>query len=951
MTNLKIEFLYPWLLLLLIPAFAMALFLHLRVSKRYRRTRNRICSLVLYFIVMSMSVLTLAGIHFTYDLPNMETEVILLVDETYSGNTAEQKKKEFIENAIRDAKGVCQVGIVSFGYGEPVYAVPLSTDTDGMYLDYVNAEKPDTTATDIAEALMYTKDLFKNKEVAKVILLSDGLETDGRAAVAVKELMAEGIEVNCVYFPGEKPTQEIQLTGMIVPDFNVSVGTEFTLTATVLSSYEGPVNLELRDNGVSVAVESYKLSAGESAQELHMPHQFATPGLHSLSFSITPTNESADSCEENNVFYSFVYVQTFTEILMVEKYEGESTAFAELLRVENPQFNVSVANVADTTSNNSVQGNRVAMPKTLDELRQYDQVVMVNIANADMPDGFVDILYSYVNDIGGGLLTVGGNRLDENGNPVYDEYNYNQPVPNAYNRVDMKGTMYQEMLPVQAIDYTPPVATMIVIDRSGSMDMTSGSSSQTKLSLAKSGAKSCLDALTDRDYCGIMTLEEKYTEDAPVLPMTQKAKLQLAIDNIETGGGTVFEDALRGAAKALQAVPNVERRHVILVTDGLPSDDYVDYVKPIEQYAADPQKKVTFSFVIIGEDITSSGKQDLREAARVGGGRFHDIWNVAELPRVMREDLNVPEIKAVEYGEFAPQVGVRNSVLSGLTEEQLSPSQMPKLTGFYGTKLKLGADQILKGEFVPIYAQWRYGKGMVGSIMTDLQGVWSSDFMTHATGRQILLNIVNALFPTEDIRPQEIDVDLHEQNYKTEMSVYTKIGKDETIELEILSPNASGALTESQIILPSEEFGFTRIPFEIMEAGTHQLIIRKKSISTGEVISSTMVYKSFSYSEEYNMFYDATVGENLLKSLALSGGGEMIEDSYEIFSKIEKKVSKSYDPRILFMILSLVLFLTDIAVRKFKFKWIHELVREAKAKKEMQGQIIKTINDKKTLVD
>ena len=138
--------------------------------------------------------------------------------------------------------------------------------------------------------------------------------------------------------------------------------------------------------------------------------------------------------------------------------------------------------------------------------------------------------------------------------------------------------------------------------------------------------------------------------------------------------------------------------------------------------------------------------------------------------------------------------------------------------------------------------------------------------------------------------------------------------------------------------------GFTRITFEIMQPGTHQLIIRKKSPNSEQPIATTTIYKSFSYSQEYNMFYDPTTGETLLESLALSGGGDMIEDSHEIFSQIAKTISKSYDPRILFMIITLVLFLTDIAVRKFKFKWIHELVREAKAKKEMKEQIVQVIN-------
>ena len=35
------------------------------------------------------------------------------------------------------------------------------------------------------------------------------------------------------------------------------------------------------------------------------------------------------------------------------------------------------------------------------------------------------------------------------------------------------------------------------------------------------------------------------------------------------------------------------------------------------------------------------------------------------------------------------------------------------------------------------------------------------------------------------------------------------------------------------------------------------------------------------------------------------------------------------------MIVLLVLFLMDIAVRKFKWKWPHELIRDRKAKKAM----------------
>ena len=216
--------------------------------------------------------------------------------------------------------------------------------------------------------------------------------------------------------------------------------------------------------------------------------------------------------------------------------------------------------------------------------------------------------------------------------------------------------------------------------------------------------------------------------------------------------------------------------------------------------------------------------------------------------------------------------------------------------------------------------------------MCDLNGYWSADFMANATGRRIIMNIVNGLFPTKNIRPQTIDLELHEQNYDNQMSVYTDLEKGETIELEIASPDSKGALTEKRIVTPSEDTGYSRINFSITQPGVHKLTVRKKN-AAGEVIAETSIYKTFSYSQEYNMFYDQEIGENLLESLAISGDGKMIEEAEEIYAEIARTLKRTYDPRIPFMIIALTLFLADIAVRKFKFKWPHEIIRDAKAKK------------------
>ncbi|MBE5753681.1 MAG: VWA domain-containing protein, partial [Clostridiales bacterium] len=272
MTNFKINFSQPWLLLLLIPAFALTFFLYFRISKRYRRTRNRIVSMVLHLIVITLSTFVLSGIHFTYEIPNLQTEVILLVDSSYSGDKTEDKKEQFIQSAINDSKGVCKIGIVTFGYGEPVYAVPLTTDTNSVYEQYMDADKPDCSATDITTALNYTKELFTNKEAAKIVLISDGLETDNRAVTAIKAIAAEGVEVNTVYFEAQKPESEIQLIGMTTPDYNVNVGDKFKVSVTVQSSYEGNVELALYDNGAPCASNLVDLKEG--TQDFEVEHTY-----------------------------------------------------------------------------------------------------------------------------------------------------------------------------------------------------------------------------------------------------------------------------------------------------------------------------------------------------------------------------------------------------------------------------------------------------------------------------------------------------------------------------------------------------------------------------------------------------------------------------------------------------------------------------------------------------
>ena len=110
----------------------------------------------------------------------------------------------------------------------------------------------------------------------------------------------------------------------------------------------------------------------------------------------------------------------------------------------------------------------------------------------------------------------------------------------------------------------------------------------------------------------------------------------------------------------------------------------------------------------------------------------------------------MPELKEVDDEPFNPTVAnllspLLSGVETGTAEEGTQNKLTVQLGGFFGVKLRTGADMVLSGDYsVPLYVQWKYLKndnskgGMVGSFMCDLNGgEWSGQFIQDANGQDI----------------------------------------------------------------------------------------------------------------------------------------------------------------------------------------------------------------------
>lgn len=932
MQNFSIHFTYPWLLLLLIPAAALTVFLYLRLNKKFRRTRNRIISIVLHSIVMVLCVLTLSGITFNYQIGNAENELILLVDVSDTTEETRQSKEEFIREVLREgAYDSCRVGIVTFGFTQK-NAVPFTYDAGNAFDAYLSAELPeDVSATDIAAALQYARGLFEHPETGKIVLISDGKETDEQALSVIRSIASQGVLVDTVYFPGDYSDELVQITAIGLPDYNVKAGETAPIDVVVESrdTISG-VTIELFDNGEPAGsgeedsgAKIVDISSG--TQSVRFEHVFRKQGLHELYARIQYTNETL---QQNNEYYAYRWLQIHNKVLILEQAD-QSGQLIEVMKEDEVGYEITRGNLA--TGEN--------VPSSEEDLRQFDQVILNNISSHDLEkDGLDALLYEYVYTYGGGLFTTGG--MEEDGATAH-----------AYNRSDMNNTLYQQMLPIQAINYTPPVGVFIVIDISGSM-LSAGASGRSNLEWAKQGAIECLNALTERDYIGIMTMDTEYGMVLDLTPRTQDGLIREKILGIGEGQSTVYSTAIDRSAQRLAQLQNVDKRHIILVTDGMPADsDVPKYLKNTED--AYKNHGITLSVVGIGIAEGSTAYTRMTELVTTGHGRLHTVSNGSQLLSEMRDELNAPEIEETKYGDFNPTIAnTLSPLLNGVehgSDLDNRHSMLAQLSGFFGTKARSRADVILVGEYdVPIYAQWKFGEGMVGSFMCDVYSDWSAEFMTNENGKRFLRNVIANLMPLEDIRPTEVRLDLKEENYINRLSVYSSLEEGQYIDGKIVIQTDDGEVSYS-LNSPSEVQGgdiyvtlalgsdnnYSRAAFVIKRGGLYTITVNKCA-ANGDVLETVSIYKAFAYSEEYDFSVEQDPApEELMEELASRGNGEAISPSepWEIFSTFVTTLDRVFDPRWLFMIIAMILFLADIAVRKFKFKWPHELIREYKEKK------------------
>ena len=347
-----IEFTHPLFLWLAVGVLPVLIWGLNRSLAGMTRLQKKVCAAV-RFLLLSLLILALAG--FTVRWRSEELAVVYVLDQSASLSAeAKNQAKTFIEKSLAHQHSGDTAAVVGFAKKaelllpptENLRSLPASgSDSQGgrlpgksvppidspptqPLLRSVPLEKKPDSATDIGGALKFSSALFPQEKAQRIVLLSDGNDTESRAGQVAQELAQRGIEVFTV--PLCNPHQPEVLVERVEAPRRLKAGEPFDLKARIESNTATTVTLRLYENKFLLTQRELALKPGSN--ELTLPNlrpadrQFLTYDLE-----IVPPPE-ADTVVENNRAETTASLRGQPHVLLIDSDETKLRPMAEALR-------------------------------------------------------------------------------------------------------------------------------------------------------------------------------------------------------------------------------------------------------------------------------------------------------------------------------------------------------------------------------------------------------------------------------------------------------------------------------------------------------------------------------------------------------------------------------------------------------------------------------------------
>lgn len=727
--------------------------------------------------------------------------------------------------------------------------------------------------TNIARALERSLSLFPEEAEKRLLLITDGNETNGMARQHIALARQMGVKIFPVIPPsGQHP--EVSLEKFIVPPL-VREGSAFALRLVVRNGNEKPVrgSAVVMANDQTLTRQEVNLDPGLSV--LEVPAQILQRGNYLLRATV---NATPDTIEGNNRQNASLAVAGKIRSLVIT--DNQKTHLVRALQMKEVE-----------TEFRRPEG----IPTQLSELLDYNCLVFDDINRSGISAQQMAVVESYVRDFGGGFLMAGGLR--------------------TFGDLGYKGTAVERTLPVTFQEQRPrkkkrtPIALFVLIDRSNSMGYNSkvrGLHDGQKMQYAKKAALELLGQLQDTDYAGVVAFDSEPYLLAPLgLLAENRRELVDKITRLQYGGGTDFYGGLETAADQLGRSRGTIR-HIILLTDGDSNRSPFDHYPLVTMIA---QRQISITTIRIGLDTVNL--QLLSYMSEKTGGRFYHVEDVEMLPQLLIKDtkqaMREKDDDDDKPKEIVPHVGERGMILQGLND-------FPSLDEYMLTKPKNGADVQLYTDIHkdrdPLLATWQYGLGKVVVVTFDPSGRGSSDWIRWDGYGKFWSQAVR--WAIRDETPWDYRLSVQQRGDRTVLQAESYDNDEEGI-LQARLPR--GAQADELTLMPVAPRVY-EAALPVKRQGSFPVtIVRRKG---GRVVNqkNEIVMVSQAPGESLDEYRQQHPNRDLLRELAEDTGGRIEPDPNELVAQKREGQKKLIHPLGGYLIMaSLFLLLGDIAIR------------------------------------
>ncbi len=815
---------------------------------KFRRGRD-VASLLLRLAILCLIIFALAGVQIVRGADRLA--VVFLVDVSDSvGQQAREAQVAYIRESLQSMRPDDQAAVVVFG-GSALVERPMSSVRELAPL----RSTPAQGNTDLEEAIGLGMALFPSGAAQRMVILSDGQPTVGDWEVVARRAAATGVEISYVEYPHEA-VAEVELTDVRVPA-SVGAGQSFDLSLTITAETPTPATITVFASGAIIHREEIDLRAGANHRALTL--QAGEAGFRDFRVQVDPLGN--DAFFQNNGLSTFSRVVGPPRILLVSSTDEEAQYLFQALEEQGLEVDLARPD---------------GLPSGVAALADYTSVILANVPATRLSNARMGALQTYVRDLGGGLIVVGG--------------------PDAYGPGGYFQTPLEETLPVEMQirdqQRLPQLTLVYVIDRSGSMSIT-GESGVENLELAKEAIIRSIDFLQPTDRAGIVSFDTQGYWIAEPQPIFDRIGLQTLVATLRAGGGTDILAGFQLAGEAMQQEPS-QRKHIILLTDGGSNANNLVELSG----ALNSEFGVTTSVIAIG----SGAAGFLDDMAQAGGGNYHVASSIETIPAIFTQETVLATRSYIIENPFVPVLSALSPIMDGITAA-------PALLGYVATSPKTTAQIILRTDDAfndPILAAWQYGLGRSVAFTSDATARWSSNWVSWGDFARFWSQAVRWTITEGTSSTIETQVVMEGERARLVVDARDENGgflNGLSLTSSLVSPDRSASRLTLQQVAP----GRYEAVFDPSEEGAYFL-----GVADGSGLIDGVTGWVMSYSPEYR-----PQGASVLPDIAAMTNGQPLDSDPAAVFTHDLPAQASLTPIApLLLLVALLLLPLDIAVRR-----------------------------------